>query len=167
MSGSCNDCGNVMCLCDSEGDDFEGVLSNGIIISNERYEKLIDEIQSRDAEIVRLREELENFAYDIQESNIENCDECCNGELLALARKEIEKRDAEIELYSNAFKTADELRISSAERYDKEIEELKSLIKEATPWVTCVKEITELPEYRQAIAIKVLIEWLKKAEKIK
>ena len=48
MSGSCNDCGNVMCLCDSEGDDFEGVLSSGIIISNERYEKLIEEIQKRD-----------------------------------------------------------------------------------------------------------------------
>lgn len=38
-----------MCLCDSEGDDFEGVLSSGIIIiSNERYEKLIEKIQKRD-----------------------------------------------------------------------------------------------------------------------
>ena len=64
MSGSCNDCGNVMCLCDSEGDDFEGVLSSGIIISNERYEKLIEEIQKRDTEIVKLKEDNSRFKAD-------------------------------------------------------------------------------------------------------
>lgn len=47
------------------------------------------------------------------------------------------------------------------------VKELEELIKEAIPWVTCVKEITEVPEYRQAIATKVLIKWLEKAEKIK
>ena len=51
------------------------------------------------------------------------------------------------------------------EELKKEIEELKSLIKEAIPWIACVKGT--LPEYRQAIATKVLIEWLEKAEKIK
>ena len=90
---------------------------------------------------------------------------CFQGEMFYLAGRNAGQ--AEIDLYSNAFKTADELRISSAERYDKEIEELKSLIKEATHFVTCVKEITELPEYRQAIATKVIIEWLEKSEKIK
>ena len=47
------------------------------------------------------------------------------------------------------------------------VKELDELIKEAIPWVTCVKEINELPEYRKAIATKFLIEWLEKAEKIK
>lgn len=60
MSGSCNDCGNVMCLCDSEGDDFEGVLSSGIIISNERYEKLIEEIQKRDELLEQAKPWIEN-----------------------------------------------------------------------------------------------------------
>ena len=42
------------------------------------------------------------------------------GEMFYLAGRNAGQ--AEIDLYSNAFKTADELRISSAERYDKEIE---------------------------------------------
>ena len=42
------------------------------------------------------------------------------GEMFYLAGRNAGQ--AEIDLYSNAFKTADELRISSAKRYDKEIE---------------------------------------------
>lgn len=89
-----------------------------------------EEIQKRDAEIVRLREELENFAYDIQESNIENCDECCNGELLALARKEIEKRDelleqAKIIIDSHQAVTLNPFKWDSCAQWLKQYEELK------------------------------------------
>lgn len=90
------------------------------------------------------------------------------GEMFYLAGRNAGQ--AEIDLYSNAFKTADELRISSAERYDKEIEELKSLIKEATPHVKkSLDSIFEIDlRFSHMIKNKEACEkWLEKTEKIK
>lgn len=53
------------------------------------------------------------------------------------------KAQEEIDLYSNAFKTADELRISSAERYNKEIEELQERIKEQDELIEIINECKE------------------------
>jgi len=67
MSGYCPDCGNTMCLCDSEGwinDDFP---ANGVMLTHQRYDYFIElekELEELKQENAKLREALEFYAYE-------------------------------------------------------------------------------------------------------
>ena len=79
-----------------------------------------------------------------------------------LLKEEIQKRDAEIDLYSNAFKTADELRISSAERYDKEIQKRDELLSLAEKYVSHCGELNFMERF-----VPEIDQWLKQYEELK
>lgn len=63
MSGECSDCGNVMCLCDSEGFG-EDVLFSGVMMTREARESLDKKISDLESKLKIAIEAIE-MAMDV------------------------------------------------------------------------------------------------------